>query len=247
VKKIGFISFLLLLGLLNSCKTLDPQKRYPQMVADLDPLSVGSAEAEFNRLFSSRLDKQEMEVIFYPRYNEVALNFRYQLTNYRQFWSQEGRELFIKALESYKADYAARNLDRKASKTRRVYGKFKGKLEWLYTKFSNVNVSYPTVELGYSFQGERGRESPFFTVSQSSAEDASPSQSDESRLGSVPVYLYFTREQAEVLAALFAQDALLGIIETIYTNDPRDEYQEQQEYDEYQEPEKTEEYEEAAY
>jgi hypothetical protein len=238
VKKIGLISFFLLLGLLNSCISLDPQKLYPQMVADLDPLSAGTAEAEFNRLFSGRLDKQEIEVVFYPRYNEVALNFRYQFTNYRQFWSQEGRELFISALESYKADYAARNLGRKFSKTRRAYGKFKGKLEWMYTKHSDLNVSYPTIELGYSFQGERGRESPFFTVSQSSADAASPwSQSDETRLGSVPIYLYFTREQAETLATLFAQDALLAMIAETYTDEPRDEYQE----------EKTEDYQEADY
>jgi hypothetical protein len=232
VKKIGLISLLLLWGLLNSCKTLDPHKLYPRMIADLDPLPAGTVEAEFDRLFSSRLDKQEMDVVFYPRYDEVALNFRYQLTSYRQFWSREGRELFIKALESYKADYAARNLDRKFSKTRRTYGTFRGKLEWTYTKLSNLNVSYPTIELGYSFQGERGRESPFFTVSQGSAEEASASQSDENRLGSVPIYLYFTREQAEALAALFAQDALLGMIEEIETNEPRDEYEEYEEYEE---------------
>jgi hypothetical protein len=196
------------------------------MLADLDPLPAGTVEAEFDRPFSSRPDKQEMELVFYPRYNEAALNFRYQLTNYRQFWSQEGRELFISALEAYQADYAARSLDRNFSKTRRAYGKFRGKLEWAYTKHSSLNVSYPTIELGYRFQGERGRESPFFTVSQNSAGEASSPQGDESRLGSVPIRLYFTREQAEVLAALFAQEALLGMIAETYTEEPRDEYQE---------------------
>jgi hypothetical protein len=235
VRRAGLVSALLLCGLLNSCRALDPQKLYPRMLADLDPLPAGMVEAEFDRLFTGRLNKQEIEVVFYPRYDEVALNFRYQLTTYRQFWSREGRELFIRALESYKADYAARSLDRKFSRTRRAYGRFKGKLEWMYTKHSSLNVSYPVVELGYRFQGERGRESPFFTVSQSSAAEASSPQDDESRLDSVPIHLYFTREQAEALAALFDQDALLGMIEEIAANEPRDEYQEQEAYGEYEE------------
>jgi hypothetical protein len=207
--------------LLSSCITVDPKKLYPDMIADMDPVTVGTIEVEFDRAFSSRLNKIEIEAVFYPRYNTVALNFPYQLTNYRQFWPQDGRELFVKAVESYKADYAARNLGRKFSKTRRAYGKFKGKLEWFFTKRSEINTSSPVIDLGYSFRGEKGKETPFFTVSQNSAKEESL-QGDGGRLDSVPIYMYFTREQADSLVRIFDQNNLLNFVEASGYDEPKD-------------------------
>jgi hypothetical protein len=213
VKKLPVVFSVVFFALLNfSCITIDPKKIYPNMVADQDPVSIGVIEAEFDRLLSARLNKIEMEVVFYPRYNEVALNFRHQLTNYRQFWSQEGRDLFIKAVESYKADYASRSLGRKFSKTRKAYGKFKGKLEWTYGKYSDSSASSPAIDLGYRFRGEKGKETPFFAVSQSSAQEESSLRNEGSKLDSVPIYMYFTREQADELARIFNQESLLSAL-----------------------------------
>jgi hypothetical protein len=210
--------------LLSACITIDPKRLYPDMIADMDPVTVGTIEAEFDRAFSSKLDKLEIEAVFYPRYNTVALNFRYQLTDYSQFWSQEGRELFIKAVESYKADFAARNLERKFSKTRRAYGKFTGKLEWSFTKHSELNVSSPLFQLGYSFRGEKGKETPFFTVSQYSAREESP---EGDRLDSIPIYMYFVIEQADSLVRVFDQNNLLNFIEAERYNEPKDDHYEE--------------------
>jgi hypothetical protein len=223
VKK-SLVVFLLVVWtvLLSTCITIDPKRLYPDMIADLDPISVGTIEAEFDRAFSSRLDKLEIEANFYPRYNTVALNFRYQLTNYHQSWSQEGRELFIKAVESYKADFARGNLGRKFSKTRRAYGKFRGKLEWTFSKYSELNVSSPLIELGYRFLGEKGKETPFFAVSQYSAEEES-SQESGTRLDSIPINMYFTREQADSLVRIFDQSSLLNFIEAESYNEAKDE------------------------
>jgi hypothetical protein len=213
VKKLPVVLGAVFCALVNfSCITIDPKKLYPDMVAEQDPVSIGVVEAEFDRLLSARLNKLEMEVVFYPRYNQVALDFRYQLTRYRQFWSQEGRELFIKAVESYKADYASRNLGRKFSRTRKTYGKFTGKLEWTYSKYSDWSVSSPVIELGYRFRGEKGNETPFFTVSQSSAREESSLRDGSNKLDSVPIYMYFTREQADELARVFNQESLLGAL-----------------------------------
>jgi hypothetical protein len=213
VKKLAVVFLVVFFVLLNfSCITIDPKKLYPDMVADQDPISIGIIEAEFDRLLSARLNKVEMEVVFYPRYNEVSLNFRHQLTSYRQFWSQKGRELFIKAVESYKADYASRSLGRKFSKTRKAYGRFTGKLEWTYSKYSDSSVSSPLIELGYRFRGEKGKETPFFAVSQSSAQEESSLRNGGSKLDSVPIYMYFTREQADELARVFNQESLLGAL-----------------------------------
>ncbi|MDR1586696.1 MAG: hypothetical protein LBS57_04490 [Treponema sp.] len=213
MKKLTAIFLVLFFALLNfSCITIDPKKLYPDMVADQDPVSVGFIEAEFDRLLSARLNKVEMEVVFYPRYNEVALNFRHQLTSYRQFWSQKGRDLFIKAVESYKADYASKNLGNKFSKTRRAYGKFKGKLEWSYSKYSDWSNSSPSIELGYRFRGEKGKETPFFAVSQSSAQEESSLRDGGNKLDSIPIYMYFTREQADELARVLNQESLLSAL-----------------------------------
>jgi hypothetical protein len=196
--------------LMVSCITIDPKKLYPDMVADQDPVSIGIIDAEFERLFFTRLDKRDVEVTFLPRYNAVAFDFTYQLTNYRQMWSQEGRELFIKAVESYKADYASRNLGTKFSKTRRAYGKFKGKLEWSFSKHSELSTASPVIELGYSFQGEKGKETPFLTVTQNSAREESSLQGDSSKLDSVPIKMFFTREQADELVRVINQENLLS-------------------------------------
>lgn len=223
-KSLGFFLFAVCAVLLSSCITMDPKRLYPDMIADMDPITVGTIEAEFDRAFSNKLDKLEVEAVFYPRYNTVALNFRYQLTNYSQFWPQEGRELFIKAVESYKADFAARNLERKFSKTRRAYGKFTGKLEWSFTRFSETNVSSPLIQLGYGFRGERGKETPFFTVSQYSAKEES---SQGERLDSIPVSMYFVIEQADSLVRVFEQSNLLNFIEAERYNEPTDDHYEE--------------------
>jgi hypothetical protein len=213
MKKLIFVFLTAFVVFLNfSCVTIDPKKLYPDMVADQDPVSIGIIEAEFDRILSNRLNMLEIELVFFPRFNTVALDFRYQLTNYRQMWSQEGRELFIKAVESYKADYAARNLGRKFSRTRRVYGKFTGKLEWSFAKYSETNLSSPVIELGYSFRGEKGKETPFLTVSQNSATEESSLQNGNNKLDSVPIYMYFTREQADELARVFDQESLLSAL-----------------------------------
>ncbi|GHT69727.1 hypothetical protein FACS1894110_19770 [Spirochaetia bacterium] len=213
MKKPIIIFFVLVSVFWNfSCKTTDPKIRYPDMVADMEPVTAGTIEAEF-KTFLGRLNKLEVEVEFRPRYNEVVLNFRTQATTYRQFWNQEGRELFIKALQSYNADYNAQKLEGKFSRTRRVYGKFTGKLEWSHGKFMQVGNSLPLFELGYSFQGTRGKETPYFTVSQNSAIEESTRQNDDSsKLDSIAVFMYFTREQAAALAKLFDQAGLLELI-----------------------------------
>jgi hypothetical protein len=211
VKKLPiFFSAGIFAVLMVSCITIDPKKLYPDMVADQDPVSIGIIDAEFERPFFTRLDKRDVELVFLPRYNAVAFDFTYQLTNYRQIWSQEGREIFFKAVESYKADYASRNLGRKFSKTRRAYGKFKGKLEWSYSKHSDLSASSPVIEVGYSFQGEKGKETPFLTVTQNSAREESSQQNDSSKLDSVPIKMFFTREQADELVRVINQESLLS-------------------------------------
>jgi hypothetical protein len=211
-----------------SCRTLDPADKYPDMIADRDPVSVGAVEFEVDRFFSSNVEKKEASLIFYPRYNTVALEFRYQTIRYRQFWDLAGRQKFVLALERYKEDYAAKNLVNKYSKSRSIYGKFKGKIEWETFSITTPGLAYPTMEMGYRFRGKGGG-SPYFAVLQQSAKDEYTLNSDSSKPDSLQICTYYTRAQGEELAKMFDQSFLLSLLGPLPDPDEppaQDEYQE---------------------
>ena len=190
-----------------SCASDGPVRKYPKMVADMDPVSVGTIEAQFSRMFSSRLDKNEIEVIFYPRLNTVALQFRYEYTTYRQFWDEEGRRQFTAALNNYKKGFEERSLIEKYSQTRGIYGRVKGQAEWEAFRYAKTHTSSPAIELGYRFWGE----SPFFSTLMRSAR-AEDDSADGARFESQQISMYFTRTQAGELEKIFDQAYLLSFI-----------------------------------
>jgi hypothetical protein len=200
----GFAVFVFL-----SCRTMDPAEKYPDMIADRDPISAGTIEFEAEEFFS--LKKKEADLIFYPRYNTVALEFRYQTIRYRQFWDLAGRQQFVQALDRYKEDYAAKNLVNKYSKSRSIYGKVKGKIEWETFSFTTPGLAYPTMELGYRFRG-KGSGSPYFAVTQQAAKDEYSQNSDSAKPDSLQICTYYTRAQAEELARVFDQSFLLSLL-----------------------------------
>ena len=192
-----------------SCASADLAKKYPNMVADADPVSAGSVEIEFDRLFSSKLNKIEVEVIFYPRLNETALEFRHDFIRYRLFWDLASRKHFIIAVNQYIKDFAAQVLDTKYRKTRSIYGKVKGRLEWESFKIAQTHKARPIIEIGYRFKGK----TPFFAMAMRSAKDESAGAYEKGTNDSQQVSMYLTRAQGEGLAKLFDQQYLLGLLE----------------------------------
>ena len=193
---------------LCSCAAIGNVKANPNMVADMNPISVGTAEAELDKMFSSKLIKAEIEAIFYPRLNSVALKFRHQGVTYRQFWDLAARMNFITALERYKSDYADKNLDTKYQKTRAIYGKNKGRVEWETFKFSRTHVAFPVYQIGYRFRENK----PFFVALMLSAREETNSSDAGTPMNSQQISMYLTRAQADELAKLFEQSYLLGLI-----------------------------------
>jgi hypothetical protein len=177
------------------------------MVANADPVSAGSVEIVFEKLFSSKLNKVEVEVIFHPRLNSVALDFRYEMIRYRQFWDLTGRLQFAAALERYKEDYEARKLGTQFRRTKAAYGKTRGRLEWETFKFSKTYIAQPVIELGYRFK----ENSPFFTIHMRSAKEEAP-PGDSSTMESRLINMYYTRAQADELVKLFDQEYLMGLL-----------------------------------
>jgi hypothetical protein len=219
--------FVLCFVTLFSCVSVDPARKYPHMVADRDPLPVGTIEAEFDQFFSSKLSRNEVDVLFYPRENAVVLEFRYQTIRYRQFWDLQARELFARALDQYKADYEDRNLGNRFSKSRSAYGRITAKTEWETFRFSGLHFGYPSFQLGYRFAGK----SPYFTVTQQAARDESEAAGDHMP-DSLQILMYYTRSQADELVKIFDQSYLMSLLgpTTGVTAPLEDEYQEPEEY-----------------
>jgi len=195
-----------------SCGSVDLAKKYPNMVADADPLSAGTVEAQLDRFLSSKVNKVEIEVVFHPRLNAVSLEFRYELLKYRQFWDESARKQFAASLELYKRDFEDRKLVNNPRKTRNVYGKTKGRVEWEAFKYTKTRVANPTIELGYRFKEDRA----FFTTLMRSAKEVMGEGDSSTPVDSQQISMYFNRAQADELVKLFDQAHLIGLLGTKY-------------------------------
>jgi len=194
-----------------SCSTVDYAKKYPNMVANADPVSAGTVEVQLNKFMSSKLTKVETEVIFYPRLNAVALEFRHELIRHRQFWDLEGRKQFSEALEQYKADYAERKLIDRYRKTRSIYGRTQVRVEFEAFKYTKTRVAYPYVEIGYRFRDKM----PFFATLMRSAKVEADASDSSAQGESSQISMFFTRAQADELVKLFDQGYLMGLLGAI--------------------------------
>ena len=208
--KLLSVKFLILTAVFGtlSCGTVDYAKRYPNMVANADPVSAGTIEVQLNKFFSSKLNKVQAETIFYPRLNAVVLEFRYELIRYRQFWDADARKQFAQGLELYKTDYEAHNLIDRYRKTRGIYGKVKGRLEWEAFKYTKTRVAYPAIDMGYRFRAG----TPFFTTLMRSAPEEADAGDSSPREESAQISMFFTRAQADELVNIFDQDYLMGLL-----------------------------------
>ena len=179
------------------------------MVADMDPISVGSFYAAFDRMIGGGVNTSRVEATFHPRLNAVALEFRYEFVTFRQFWDEAARRHFAWALEQYNADFEARTLVNQQRRTRSVYGRVVGRLEWQTTRFGVVHVAYPVIELGYRFR----ENAPFFATLMRSARPGGGVEAGSAQTESRQMFMYFTRAQAADLVRMFDQAFLLGLLE----------------------------------
>jgi hypothetical protein len=190
-----------------SCGTSPSGVKQANMLADVEPFSIGSVNASFDKMLSSAVALADVEVIFYPRKNEVALQFKYNGLQYWQFWNEEGRRRFIDALSRYKEDFANQRLITNYNRSRAIYGTAGGRCEWKTLSISATYSSLPVIGLGYRFIGN----SPYFTTYQNEAkEETGLNPTGISKSSSF--VMYFNRAQGEDLARLFDQAYLLELL-----------------------------------
>ena len=205
-----------------SCSNLSRATKYPDMVADIDPFSIGTVNASFDPAFSTQLKTDAMEIIFYPRENEVALEFKHNLGQYRQLWNKEGRRTFIEALSRYEEDFRAQKLRNNYYRTSSEYGKSKNRFQWKSLSISTTYGSSPVIELGYRFRDN----SPFFTTHQLAAKEETKTNANVDESPSFTIY--YNRAQAQELARLFDEAFLISSVqgkEALAPETIRDEYQ----------------------
>jgi hypothetical protein len=192
---------------LSSCASQTP--RVPDITVDRNSrnYTAGAAEVQLNRGFSlGGLRKFDLDLTYYPSDDLVCLEYRMDFVRHYLFMDRDGREAFTSALEQYKYDYDLRNLTDKRSKAKQAYGTARSLLIWEAFKFSGEGRSNPVLQLGYYFV----KDSPYFAITMPEARNISEVTGDKT-LNSAAQVFYFTRAQADVLAALFDLDYLRGL------------------------------------
>jgi hypothetical protein len=191
-------------------RTIKAQNRIKFTVDVYAPnVELSSIEAQFNRPFPMMgIAKQDLKAAYYPFEDAVCLQYRLNGYTYYQFWHKDGRDAFVKALETYKEEYSAQKLKNRNNKTKTQYGVIKES----YLRWHSFSVTQPAtgnmeMEIGYYFKDG----SPFFAVTQLEALFENPSLRPEDNASSPEIPIYFTRAQADELAGIFSQDYLVSI------------------------------------
>ena len=131
MKKI--FTIILIALVLGACVTAGRTRKEVFIVDHDSPqISMGEIEVQMKKTFPlPGIKKTTVTISYFPSEDAVCLRYSDNFMTYNQFWSRSGRAAFVKALEEYKEDYAARNLDRRGGiRAKRKYGSADGYLIW---------------------------------------------------------------------------------------------------------------------
>jgi len=201
---------------INSCaifkkEILRREQIVPPLTVELNSpnVQIGQIEAQFNRAFPlTGIQKRDINVSYYPYEDAVCLQFKLNTLTYNMFWHRAGRELFVKALAKYSDEFAAQKLTNRNNRTKSEYGTVENNyLIWYMSSFTTRAKGNMNTELGYYFR----ENSPFFAITLLEAYFTSPTldKNDDQTSPIIPVF--FTRSQAEELAAFFDAEYLRSL------------------------------------
>ena len=191
--------------LVFSCSSAPPP---PPFTVNLDSFryEAGEVEAYFEGFLPfASLNKNQLNVYYYPDEDAVCLQFKVQYVNCNQFWDKAGRDAFVAGFKRYQEEYEQRKLVNRNRKTRDAYGSVQGFFMWKKTSFSVQAHGSPKINIGYQFKDN----AVFFTTTQAEAVYEDPMTRSRNQTSPVLV-IYFTREQAASLVELFKQEHLQG-------------------------------------
>jgi hypothetical protein len=209
-----YITILALALTLGACVTTKTVKEEPFTVDLNSPrILAGMIEAQFDKIVNfAGLRTVKVTVDYYPLEDAVCLQYRLDLMTYYLFLDQEGRETYLKALQQYKEDYENRVLKPRGNKhTRRQYGKTEVYLIWQAFAFTMRSRANTTVDFGYDIKVVSDNRASFFTLYRREAYYVDVNSTEKDRKVATNEPMFFTRTQADELAALFDQDFLKSL------------------------------------
>lgn len=205
------LTILLLFAVFLVLCTCNTQPKPQPVLFEPNPRSpsvqIGEAEIQFNRAFPlPGIRKINVIVSYYPQDDAVCLRWRMDMHTYHQFWNSEGREEFIKCLALYKEDFNAQAFGKSSRRTKRQYGTSNGYISWQMTSITVRARAAAIVDFGYFFVDN----SPYFVANQRRVEYEDAISRDSNRT-LVEMPMYFTRAQADVIAAFFDPEFIASI------------------------------------
>jgi len=200
-----FKAVLLLFLVLGACTTTKTVKETFVVDHRSPKIEIGVVEVQMDKVLAiAGIKKTELNVDYYPVEDAVCIRYKADFYDYNQFWSRSARAAFIEALEKYKVDYDEKTFGKSGKKSKSQYGKVYGYLIWQMFKYTVRASANMDIELGYYFKSK----APYFTTTQKEAEYHDPETMSREIRTSPEVMMYFTRAQADDLAALFDEKFL---------------------------------------
>ena len=200
-------TFLIILFLAGCSTTQKAEEELFTVNIKSPSIQVGSFSGQFEKVLGiGGLRKDDIAVDYYPTEDAVCLQYKNEYVTYHQFWNRSGREAFISALEKYKEDYSQRKFGKSSRKTKQNYGTINGYLYWQLFQYSKLASGSPTIDIGYYFNNK----TPYFTINQREAYYLDPISREDNKK-SAEILIYFTRAQADSIAAVFDQQFLRGL------------------------------------
>jgi len=202
MKSISRLLIILALSVtISACNTIKRTKVEEFTVNMHSPqITIGEVEFQFETLAGlGKLKKQNASVLYFLKEDAICLKYKHEFYTYYQFWNKRGRLNFINALQKYNEDYDARDLQNNNNKSMYKYGTVRSYLVWQMSNFTVQARANMNIELGYSFKDK----SPYFTIHQRGAEYNDDRSSENNKIVSPSITMYFTRAQAAELSTLF--------------------------------------------
>jgi len=209
-----YLTIIVLALSLSVCSSQKSVKKEPFTVNFNSPkIPAGSFEGQFDKLLGlPGLRQTEITVSYFPVEDAVCLQYRIDFMTYYLFWSREGREAFLSALEKYKDDFTQKNLKSRGNRnTRRRYGKADCYLIWQAAFFTVRARAQNVTELGYDIKTVSKNKASFFTLYQRESIYQDELLQTERR-NTTNIMIYLTRTKADELAELFKQDYLDSLV-----------------------------------
>jgi len=209
-----YISILVLALSLVACSTTKTVKEEPFTVDfDSPKFPVGTVEAQFEKIVNiAGLRTLNVTVEYFPLEDAVCLQYRLDFMTFYMYLDADGRAAFVSALEQYKEDFANKSLEVKGSKkTRRKYGNVEIYLIWQAFSYTVRAKTNTFIDYGYDIRAVSKNRASFFTIYRREAIFRDKNLSEQDRRVAPNEVMYFTRAQADELAALFDQELLKSL------------------------------------